>query len=126
MLIANGHCRVSPDGAEVWYTDPGTPHPAFEQGPGVIVILYALTGTVLDTIQTTGFYADSLKPLAVQNILFVPGKDAKGTKVYVNCGSSTRGAQPLLMINYETREIEKALFADLTKLAEFIDIAPKP
>ena len=93
---------------------------------GLVVVLDAMTGITLDTIATTGFYPDSLKRLAPQNILFRPGTEPHETKAYVNCGGFDYGKQPLLVIDVKTRSIEKTLFSDFGKLAEFIAIGPRP
>jgi len=117
-VYSAGNCRVTPDGREVWITDPGSnlASPIF---PGLIVIFDAMAGTVLDTITTTGYPPRPTQPLFVLDIRFTP----TGEKAYVNC---RKWGTPILVIDTRTRQITKLIFGDSRNMAGWIDVAPVP
>jgi len=117
-----GHCRITPDGMEAWVTEPG--HPLYNPPIEVqaIFIFDAITGTLVDTISTRGIDPNPLRALSPQDIRFVPD----GSKAYVNCGTSQKTGQPILVISTGTRRIERSLFGEYNNFAVMIDIAPEP
>jgi WD40 repeat protein len=118
LYSAVGNCRVTPNGREVWITDPGS---GFESPifPGLILIFDAATGTVLDTITTVGYPPRPTQPLYVQDIRFTP----TGEKAYVNC---IKWGTPILVIDTQTRQITKLIFGGSRNMAGWIDVAPVP
>ncbi len=113
------HCRVSPDGLEVWTTDHGDLLGFAPDWHGRIDVYDASTGFHKDTVPITGYYADPNRTLAPSNIRFLPGSD----KVYVN---SVAGLQPLLVINARTKTVGKLIFPNFNRWVEDIDLAPRP
>lgn len=123
LASANGSCRVSWDGRDVWVTDPGSNWVIDPVWPGLTLVYDALSGNILDTIPTKGIYQGSPdQPLFVKDIRFVPGSD----KVYVATGLSSRTGYPLLVVDSKSREIEQILFPNAPFLPGFIEVVPSP
>lgn len=123
LARANGSCRVSWDGCEVWVTDPGATSSLNPVWPGLILVYDAHSGSVLDTIPTKGIYEGSPdQSLFVKDIRFVPGSD----KVYVATGRASRTGYPLLVVDSKSREIEQILFPSAPFLPGFIEVVPRP
>jgi len=117
-----GYCRVTPDGSEVWVTDPGYPIEDFPVWPQTIFIYDAVTGALVDTVSLRGLHPNPYDALAAQDIRFLPD----GSKAYVNCGSGFKGLQPILVINTHTRYVDRLIYNGFQNTAETIDIAPRP
>ena len=117
-----GYCRVTPDGREVWVTDPGYPIEDSPGWPQTIFIFDAVAGTLLDTVSIRNISPSSAEPLAAQDIRFVPD----GSKAYVNCGSFFKGNQPILVISTRTRRVDRLIFGGFEDRAVMIDIAQYP
>jgi hypothetical protein len=60
--------------------------------------------------------------LAAQDIRFVPD----GFKAYINCGSFFKGSQPILVINTQTRHVDRLIFDGFQDQAMMIGVAPRP
>jgi len=117
-----GSCQATPDGREVWATDPGYP---IEDSPGLpqtIFIFDAYTGILIDTVSTRGISPEPYWPIAAREIRIPPD----GSKAYVSCGDFFTGPQPILVISTATRHIERLIFGDFETAAWWIDIAPRP
>jgi DNA-binding beta-propeller fold protein YncE len=117
-----GNCRVTPNGKELWVTDPGLETDEFPSWPQIIFVFDALGGGLLDSVSIRGISPNPARPLAAQDIRFVPD----GSKAYVNCGSFAKGLQPILVINTRTRHVDRLIFGGFQDLARWIDIAPRP
>jgi len=116
-----GAVRVTPNGNEVYFTDPGLPNQFYT--PGKIFIYNADDGSLLDEISlldldTTGVYPS---PLYAYQIRFHPEKP----KAYITCGYMLKGPGPLLVVDTDKREIIKWIFPLMDHLPEWIDIGPK-
>lgn len=118
-----GGVQVSPDGQEVYLTDPGYPG-SWGSTPGKIFIYDANDGTLLDHIPVDDLDTTrgTEKPLYLYQIRFHPEKP----KVYIAGGDMFKGPGPLLVVNTEERKIINMIFPALNKIAQFIDIAPHP
>jgi len=118
-----GFVQVSPDGREVYLTDPGFP-PSEAPTPGKIFIYDAGNGALLDEISlldldTTGYRP---RPLFAYGIKFHPEKP----KAYVACGNPMKDAPgTILVIDTDKREIIKYIFPELDQIVEWIDIGPR-
>jgi len=117
-----GHARVSPDGKEFYFTDPGVP--GIDYTPGKIFIFDADNGSLLDEISlqdldTTGYRP---KPLYAYDICFHPILP----KVYVTCGDNMRGMSTILVIDTQKREIIKWIFPNDDHFTRFVEIGPVP
>lgn len=122
LVATHGRCRVSPDGSELWVTDPG--HYALfgaRVRPGHILVLNATSGAVLDTIPTRGLDPDTSLMWWVDDIQFVPGQ----SKAYVNTLKWNIKETPILVIDTETRMVEKLLFGDFSRSASSIAVVPE-
>jgi len=110
------HCRVSPDGQEVWTTDPGDLHGFSPDHLGSIYVYDAFTGMLKDSVSV--YYPGFNRTLMPWNIRFLPNSE----KVYINCV----GLQPILAINTRTKKVERLIFPDFNRWALEIDLAPQP
>lgn len=119
----NGSCSVTPDGRELWVTDPGDYLPPFPLSPGEILILDALGGEILDTIMTEGLdprFPD--KAFFVDRIRFHPDLP----KAYVNARYSRRSPGMILVIDTDSHEILQLLRDPNFRDVDWIDLAPAP
>jgi hypothetical protein len=111
---------VSPDDAELWVTDPGSPDPRSPAGPGHILIFDAASGVAIDTILTDGLDPINNWPLWVNEIRFHP----QGRKAYISCGVLRRGGGPILVIDVRERRILDLIYGDFVHLPVSIEISP--
>lgn len=126
--ISGADCRFTPDGQEIWYTDPMQPDVGPPVGfppphtPGVIVILDVQSGAILDTIFTTGLTGDEEIGLEVDDLRFSPS----GDKAYVS-SRRTRflSLPPLLVIDVHTRSVRKLLYLPHHESVENLEMMPK-
>ncbi len=75
-----GGIAVSPDGSEVWMTDPGIP--GWDWDSGTIYVFDAASGAYRQGISLFGYGPNPLVPLAGSDIIFSP----TGEKAYVATG----------------------------------------
>jgi len=125
--ISGADCRFTPDGSELWYTDPkradvgppiGFPLP---HTPGVIVVLDGQSGAVLDTILTTGFTDNEQIGLEVNEIRFSPS----GEKAYVSCRRTPSWPlPPLVVIDVKSRSVTKLLYLPHNESVDNLDMMP--
>jgi len=118
-----GYVQVSPDGREVWVTDPGVPS-IFIPTPGMIFIYDAHNGSLLHEISLRDLDTvthNRPEPLYAFEVRFHPTKP----KAYVGCGGQFMPG-PVLVINTETYEIIKWFLPDFKHIPLSIDIGPKP
>lgn len=122
VTAATGKCKLSPDGKELWVSDPGYP-PIFHDPiwPGQLLVLDARTGTVLDTIPTLGLDANPSTRWEVDDIQFVPGMN----KAYVNCRPYYGQSRPILVIDTKTKEVTGMIFGDSGRSAFSIAVVPR-
>lgn len=117
ITAATGVCRLSPDGKELWVTDPGyTPIFGEPIWPGQVLVLSAATGAVIDTIPTLGLDDDPNIRWWVDDVQFVPGLN----KAYVNCKG-----RPILVIDTKTKEVTRMIFGDSGRSAFSIAVVPR-
>lgn len=109
-----GTCYLSPRGDEVWVTwgatNFGPPWPIS------VHILDAFSGTLIDTVDLSPENLGWPGPTAPTQIRFVPNEP----KAYVSCGTWFTGAEPVVVVNTESHEIEKILFANSGRIPQQI------
>ena len=117
----HGGVAVSPDGREVYMTDPG--QLGFDFDTGTIFILDAASGAYLHGISMYGYQPIALVPLAGDDVLFSP----TGEKAYVITGG-VAGRQPgsMIVVDTKKREIQKIISPDLMRHPQLMRIGPKP
>jgi WD40 repeat protein len=115
-----GRARVSPDGKEFYFTDPGVP--GIDYTPGKIFIFDADNGSLLDEIslQDLDTTRPVPQPLYAYDICFHPSLP----KVYVTCGDDMRGMSTILVIDTQKREIVKWIFPAGDHFTRFVEIGP--
>jgi hypothetical protein len=122
LVTPTGGIALSPDGKEVWVTDPG-PF-GYEWDSGTIFILDAATGSYLQGISLFGYLPDS-NPyycLAGREIVFAP----TGDRAYV--GTSIRPPNPygtVVVVDAKKRAITKLLRPDMHSEPISLCICPK-
>ncbi len=116
-----GGVGVSPDGQEVYMTDPG--HPGFDFDTGTIFILDAITGAYLHGISMYGYQPEPLVALQGSDVLFSP----TGEKAYVVTGGvGGRWPGSMVVVDTKKREITKIISPDLQRHPYMMRIGPKP
>ena len=98
-----GDVRLTPNGREVWYADPGD-GTHLGGGPETITIYDSETGAVLDVISTTALRPRPSLTIDPWKIRFHPS----GEKAYVLCNPSLYG--PVLVIDVSTRQVTKTFW----------------
>jgi len=115
----NGRCAVSPDGDELWVTDPGSWDGLEPVWPGLIHVFNARSGTRLATIETQGIdpqHAES--PLFVLDVVFHPDRP----EAYIAAGWRSSG--PILVIDTETKSVVDEIWHSSRRSPVSIDLAP--
>lgn len=116
-----GGIALSPDGREVYMTDPGIPgYSGFD--PGAFFVLDAQSGALIEAISTYGYRNNPLRTLATSDVIFSP----TGEKAYVASGGiGDHPAASVLVVDTETRNITKILSPDLQRIPRNMKIGPK-
>jgi DNA-binding beta-propeller fold protein YncE len=115
-----GSVAVSPDGSEVWMTDPGQPGYIFDSG--TIYIFDAASGAYLQGISLFGYGSNPLSPLAGSGIIFSP----TGEKAYVATGyAADRPTGSVLVVDTKLKKIIKVLTPDYMRSPMRLCIGPK-
>lgn len=123
IASATGSCQVTPDGREVWVTDPGATDLLVRPWPGIIRIYDATSGATKDSIMTVGLHAtDSTRALFVKDIRFVPGLE----RAYVTSGRAYQEGHGVLVIDSQTRQVLDVLFSVPPYPNGFMDIGASP
>jgi DNA-binding beta-propeller fold protein YncE len=122
LVTSTGGIAVSPDGKEVWVTDPGPP--GFEWNSGTIFILDAATGRYLQGISMFGYLPDSnpYYPLPGRGIAFAP----TGDRAYVQARHTfTNPYGTVVVVDTKKRAIVKLLRPDMHSGPGKLLICPK-
>jgi hypothetical protein len=122
LVTPVGGIAVSPDGKEVWVTDPGPP--GYEWNSGTIFILDAANGRYLQGISLFGYLPDS-NPyycLPGRRIVFAP----TGDRAYVQAGRTfTNPYGTVVVVDTKKKAIVKLLRADMHSQPGSLCICPK-
>jgi DNA-binding beta-propeller fold protein YncE len=122
LVTPVGGIAVSPDGKEVWVTDPGPP--GYEWDSGTIFILDAATGSYLQGISLFGYLPDS-NPyycLPGAGIVFAP----TGDRAYVQARHTfTNPYGTVVVVDTKKRAIVKLLKPDMHSVPGSLCICPK-
>ena len=122
LVTSTGGIAVSPDGSEVWVTDPGPP--GYEWNSGTIFILDAATGKYLQGISLFGYLPDS-NPyycLPGRRIVFAP----TGDRAYVQARHTfTNPYGTVVVVDTKKRAIVKLLRPDMHSEPGSLCICPK-
>lgn len=117
-VAAGGSPRVTPDGGEVWL--PGATWDPYPFVTGLITVLDATSGSVLDVISLDAYRSPGVISLTPREIRFHPS----GKKAYVLCGGNGPGA--LLVIDVRTRSVVKSFWHEDRRWPFDIDLGPAP
>jgi hypothetical protein len=122
LVSWTGGIAVSPDGKEVWVTDPGPT--GFDWNSGTIFILDAATGRYLQGISLFGYLPDS------NPIFCLPGRDIvfapTGDRAYVQARQTfTNPYGTVVVVDTKKRAIVKLLRPDMNCEPGELLICPK-
>ena len=114
-----GSMKISPDGQEVYVTDPGWP----EQYsiPGIVFVYDANTGNYIDGISLYGLDDDPGIALFATPIVFTP----TGEKAYVGSGRPSKGSGTISVIDTKERKVIKHIWPDKGHYFLYMCIGPK-
>jgi DNA-binding beta-propeller fold protein YncE len=122
LVTPIGGIAVSPDGKEVWVTDPGPT--GYEWNSGTIYILDAATGRYLQGISLFGYLPDSnpYYPLPSRGIVFAP----TGDRAYVQARQTfTNPYGTVVVVDTRKKAIVKLLRPDMHSEPGNLLICPK-
>jgi hypothetical protein len=122
LVGASGGIDVSPDGKEVWLTDPGAP--GYDWDSGTIFILDAATGRFLQGISMYGYQPDNNPHFCLpgRQVLFSP----TGEKVYVCTDiTMTNPYGTVVVVDAKKRTITKLLRPDMHSEPMSLCLGPK-
>lgn len=115
-----GGVTLSPDGKELWMTDPGEPGGNFDTG--TIFVLDAATGSYLQGISLYGYDWNPNVCLSASDIVFSP----TGEKAYVAANSISHGRSgTVLVVDAKAKKIMKLLSPDIQSGPYNLRIGPK-
>lgn len=118
IFSRNGMVRVSPDGREVYQTDPG--YPADIYCPGTVFVYDPDDGTYLCGISLYGYH-DIMYPLHGDPIAFTP----TGDKVYIGSGRIFQLDGTIMSIDTKTKQVKKLIWPHLEHFIGMLRIGPK-
>jgi WD40 repeat protein len=118
IFSRNGVVRVSPDGREVYQTDPG--YAADIYCPGTVFVYDPDDGTYLCGISLYGYH-DIMYPLHGDPIVFTP----TGDKVYIGSGRILQLDGTIMSIDTETKQVQKLIWPHLEHFIGELKIGPK-
>jgi len=113
-----GNPRVTPDGSEVWYPEPGGGTQGQRDRTETITIFDSETGTVLTVMDLKEYRVPGHGPVRPRVIRFLPS----GDKAYVLCGFNSPG--PLLVVDVRTRSVTQSFWQDTPRWPYFMDLGP--
>lgn len=122
LVTPIGGIAVSPDGKEVWVTDPGPT--GYDWNSGTIFILDAATGRYLQGISLFGYLPDSnpYYPLPGRGIVFAP----TGDRAYLQARQTfTNPYGTVVVVDTKKRAIIKLLKPDMHSAPGRLLICPK-
>jgi hypothetical protein len=109
-----GECAVSPDGSEVWITQPDWWNGLDPPYPGTIDVFDSQTGTSLASLPTVGFSTPSGWPMPVREIEFT----SDGRLAFVN---ALNGEHPVLVVDVKSKRILRTVLQDPKRVIQSID-----
>jgi len=114
-----GSLRISPDGQEIYISDPGW----FGQTsiPGIIFVHDASSGNYIDGISLYGSGEYPAIPLYATPIIFTP----TGEKAYVGSGRLEKGSGTISVIDTQERKVIKHIWPDKGHYFLYMCIGPK-
>ncbi len=116
-----GRIAVSPDGKEVWVTDPWTIRTSWVSNG--IWVFDGRTGRFKRTISLVGYLpSDPMEPLIARAIAFAPD----GKNVIVGTGDYLTQGGTILRISTLTNSVEKIYFPDFQRYPYDIAVGKKP
>jgi len=114
-----GWLKLSPDGKEIYVTDPGY----FEDinSPGTVYIFDSDDGSYIEGISLFGYGPSITEPLYATPIIFTP----TGEKAYIGSGRAERGSGTISVIDTQTRDIVKNIWPNLGHFIWQLKVGPK-
>jgi hypothetical protein len=122
LVGASGGIDVSPDGKEVWLTDPGAP--GYDWDSGTIFVLDAVSGRFIQGISMYGYQPDNNPYFCLpgRQVLFSP----TGEKVYVCTDiTMTNPYGTVVVVDANKRTITKLLRPDMHSEPMSLCLGPK-
>ena len=110
-----GFCEESPDGKEVWITNPGVWNGLLPPTPGTIQVFDAEIGDRLVTISTAGHTTPATWPMPVREIEF----STDGRLCFVN---ALNGEHPILVIDVVSRSIVRDILGSPRRVIQAIEL----
>jgi hypothetical protein len=114
-----GSLKLSPDGREMYVTNPG--YPMQDEIPGIIFVFDTETGNYIDGISLYGQVEYPTAPLYATPIVFTP----TGGKAYVGSGRHGQGTGTVSVIDTRERKIIKNIWPDMGHFIQSLCIGPK-
>lgn len=114
-----GSMRLSPDGAEVYMTDPGQPF--INLIPGIIFVYNAQSGNYVDGISLYGLDENPAVALFATPIIFTP----TGEKAYVGSGRTEKDSGTISVIDTKDKMIIKHIWPNKGHYFLYMCIGPK-
>jgi DNA-binding beta-propeller fold protein YncE len=115
-----GDVAVSPDGKEVYVTDPGG---VFQEWPtpGTIFIFDADNGQYIDGISLFGYGTTPGMPVPGDEVVFSPS----GERAFVAVGRADKAPGTILTVDTKERRVIHVAWSDLGHIPEILAIGPK-
>ncbi|HUU47078.1 MAG TPA: hypothetical protein VM118_15225 [Acidobacteriota bacterium] len=118
IVATLGEPRVTPDGKEVWYPDPGWGTPDPYDLVETVTVFDADNGTVLSEISLKDYRVGGEVPVTPRVVRFLPS----GKKAYVLGAFNNPG--PLLIIDVPSREVIKSFWQEDWRWLFDMDLGP--